>query len=361
MATIEQRTTKSGQISFRAKVRIKGHQSKSATFTRKTDARRWVEKIQSEIREGKKSTPISGKKRTFSEARERYAKYMALENPDRLAEITIMLDWWEAHLGPLTLGSITKSLIAEKRDLLMQEEVKRGRKFIRRSGATVNRYITVLKTLFNHACDHWEWLDESPIRKLSNLSESKGRNRYLDKLELTRLLAACRNSANKYLYAIVVLAISTGARKNEINCIKWNDIDFERQTILLSNTKNGENRILPLKSEALREFRRLYQERGCSGYVFASSKKAGKPIEFKTAWYTVLRKAKLVDFKFHDLRHTTASYLAMDGANTKDIAYVLGHKSLAMTNRYAHLCENHTSSVVERMNEGIFSTGELAG
>lgn len=82
-----------------------------------------------------------------------------------------------------------------------------------------------------------------------------------------------------------------------------------------------------------------------------------KPVDLKKPWTTAVRKAKLMDFRFHDLRHSAASYLAMNGASTIEIAAVLGHKTLQMVKRYSHLANSHTSSVVTAMNEKIFGVG----
>ncbi len=87
------------------------------------------------------------------------------------------------------------------------------------------------------------------------------------------------------------------------------------------------------------------------------STKGDKPYEIKKSWEAVLKKAEITDFRFHDLRHSAASYLAMNGASLAEIAEVLGHKTLQMVKRYAHLSEAHTSSVVASMNERIFSDG----
>jgi integrase len=80
-----------------------------------------------------------------------------------------------------------------------------------------------------------------------------------------------------------------------------------------------------------------------------------RPVDVRHAWYRALAQAEITDFRFHDLRHSTASYLAMNGASLVEIAEVLGHKTLSMVQRYAHLSEGHTRSVLERMTRAIFS------
>jgi integrase len=151
-----------------------------------------------------------------------------------------------------------------------------------------------------------------------------------------------------------VLALSTGARKMEIVGLKWKDIDLERGTIILHETKNGERRVIPITGYArsLMQAQHENRDKKCD-YVFPSKAKC-QPIDIRTAWENVLTKAGIDDFRFHDLRHSAASYLAMNGATLAEIAEVLGHKTLQMVKRYAHLSEAHTHKVVASMNEKIF-------
>ena len=152
----------------------------------------------------------------------------------------------------------------------------------------------------------------------------------------------------------MVLALSTGARKGELISSKWKDIDFHREVIIQHDTKNGERRVLPLTHHALEIVAHLFQNRRLdSEYVFPSNN-GKKPFDIRRAWTAALKKADIPDFRFHDLRHSAASYLAMNGASLAEISEILGHKTLAMVKRYAHLSEVHTAGVVARMNEKIF-------
>ena len=157
-----------------------------------------------------------------------------------------------------------------------------------------------------------------------------------------------------------MVALSTGARKNEILGLCWKDVDFARQQIILHETKNGERRVIPLRGRAWELITAMHErwtkkdeEERCK-YIFSSEQKC-QPIEIKTAWENALIRAKIQDFRFHDLRHTCASYLAMNQSSIAEIAEVLGHKTLQMVKRYAHLTEAHTHSVVENMNEKFLS------
>ena len=138
--------------------------------------------------------------------------------------------------------------------------------------------------------------------------------------------------------------------------LTWNDVDLKRNTIVLHDTKNGERRSVSLSGLALELLTKISEsKKGKTNLLFASKKNNGKtPVDIRTAWEVALRKAGIADFRFHDLRHSAASYLAMNGATLAEIAEVLGHKTLQMVKRYAHLSEQHTAKVVAAMNEKIF-------
>ena len=145
-------------------------------------------------------------------------------------------------------------------------------------------------------------------------------------------------------------------RLNEIRYLTWSVVDLQRHRITLYETKNGDVRVLPLLGRALE----LLTERKQrikplnADLVFPSSSDSSKPIDITKAWRAALVRAKIVDFKFHDLRHSAASYLAMSDATPNEISEVLGHKTLQMVKRYGHLSEVHTATVIERMNQRIF-------
>jgi integrase len=204
------------------------------------------------------------------------------------------------------------------------------------------------------------------MRKVTKPKEPRGRVRFLCEDttspdgktlegERTRMLRACQGSSNPYLYPVVVLALSTGMRQGEIMGLKWDDVDLHQGRITLHETKNGERRVVPLVGKALE----LLKEHGKvrridTPLVFPGRVKATKPIDLRAPWVAALKEAGIEDFRFHDLRHSTASYLAMNGASLAEIAEVLGHKTLQMVKRYAHLSEAHTAGVVASMNARIF-------
>jgi len=149
--------------------------------------------------------------------------------------------------------------------------------------------------------------------------------------------------------------LSTGARQGEILSLTWQQVDFSRNAIRLEDTKNGERRALPLVSHAYNELRNLHEVRRNDTDLVFPRTDGRQPVYIVTDWNKALEQAHVEDFRFHDLRHSAASYLAMNGATLAEIAEILGHKTLQMVKRYTHLSDQHTAKVVERMNSAIFS------
>jgi integrase len=272
--------------------------------------------------------------------------------------------WWLERFASKTVGEITPDLIAEARDELAAGSFARGKeredkdtgeviqpKEYKRSGATVNRYIATLSHLFTIAVKEWRLSDRNPVRDISKKKEARGRVRFLSDEERDALLAACKESEWPQLHALVLLAISTGARRGELIHLKWADIDLKKNRATVHETKNGEPRTLPLVGKALEAIRELkLQDSARSEYVFPQPSGFPGPYEsFDAHWYAAMKAAGITNMRFHDLRHTTASYLAQQGASLIEIADTLGHKTLSMVKRYSHLAQSHKVSVIERM------------
>ena len=351
MANIEKRVTKDGKTSYRAKVRLKGFPTQSATFERLTDARKYVQQTESAIRDGRHFKTNESKRHTLAEAIERYIRDVIPTKPKNTVAQVGQLTWWKSHLGDYSLADITPALIAQYRDLLARSPSPRGNIH---SPATVNRYLAVLSHLFTMMIKEWGWVEDNPLRKVTKPKEPRGRVRFLSDEERARLLDECKKSDSQYLYAAIVLALSTGGRRMEILGLHWENIDFNRNVITLHETKNGERRVLPLAGHALELIKQLSKIRHLNCNLVFPGKNLKTPVDLRTPFETALKRAEIDDFRWHDLRHSCASYLAMNGASLAEIAEILGHKTLQMVKRYAHLSEAHTSKVVARMNEAIF-------
>jgi integrase len=359
MASIQKRVLSSGKTSYRVQVRLKGYKTQRATFERITDAKKWAQVTEAALREGRHFKSSESKKRTVTEMLSRYADKLRKDNPKRLADVEHLLAWWGREIGHCILGDLNRALISEKLEKLSSKSNERDTRSASVNGArispsTVNRYHAAFSHVCTIAVNEWEWLEENPLRKIKKLKEPRGRVRFLSDVERDRLLQACKAAPYKSLYVIVVLALSTGARKSEIMNMKWGDIDWDRRQIILHDTKNGERRLLPLTGHAYDLMREHARVRRIDTELVFPSQAGDKPYEIKRSWEGSLRVAHLEDFRFHDLRHSAASYLAMNGASLAEISEVLGHKTLQMVKRYAHLSEAHTLSVVRSMNERIF-------
>lgn len=359
MANIEKRETGDGKTSYRVKVRLKGYPVQSATFDRLTDARKWAQATEAAIREGRHFKTTEAKRHTVAEMIDRYTReVLPKKKGQAIGTQAPHYAWWKAKLGAYTLADVTPTLLAECRDKLAAEPLpakKEGAAPRYRGPATVVRYMAALSHAFTIAVKEWGWLDDTPMRKVTKPSLPRGRVRFLSDDERARLLDACKQSDNPLLYPAVVLALSTGARKAEVMGLSWDNVDLPRGRAILHETKNGERRALPITGHALELLHGMAKVRRLdTALLFPSKTNAKQPMDLRAPWLAALKKAGIEDFHFHDLRHTTASYLAMNGATLAEIAEVLGHKTLAMVKRYSHLSDGHVSKVVERMNAKIF-------
>lgn len=351
MATIELRRAGDGSISYRAKVRLNGHPPEYATFKRKTDATKWAHSVEVAMREGRYFKTAEAKKHTFAELVDRYLKEVLPDRPKNAANTLRHLGFWKHKLGTLSLADITPALLVRYRNELLAETTRLNKP---RSNATVVRYLASISHAFTVAMKDWQWVTDNPVSKISKPRQARGRERYLSDDERERLLTACRASSNRYLLPVVVLAISTGMRRGEIMNLRWSDVDLKRGTIILTATKNDTSRAVPLSGLALTLLQDLAKVRRLDTPLLFPGTLPQKPMDLKKPWELAMAQAKLQDFRFHDLRHTAASYLAMNGATTMEIAAVLGHKTLQMVKRYSHLTNSHTAQVVTAMNDKIF-------
>ena len=355
MASVRKRNNKDGTTAYRVDVRLKGFPPQRATFKRLTDARKWGQHTESAIREGRYFKTAEARKHTFSELSGRFINEVLPYKSEHAASTQkAQMLWWNEQLGDYVLADVTPAKITECRDKLLSGTTKQGRQ---RSPSTVVRYMAALSHAFTIAINEWGWLEASPMWKVKKPREPRGRVRFLSDDERERLLEACEKSDNTYLYPVCVLAISTGMRQGEILGLTWDVVDLNLGRITLHDTKNGEIRIVPIVGKALEELKKYAEvKRIDTPFLFPGRVNSHKPMDLRAPWKDALASAKVEDFRFHDLRHSAASYLAMNGATLAEIAEVLGHKTLQMVRRYAHLSEAHTAKVVEKMNNNIFGT-----
>lgn len=356
MATIQTRSGKDGSIKYRALVRLNGFPEQSATFGRKTDAKLWAQKVETDLLAGRGTHIHEARRRTAVEMIERFINdILPRKQPSYAGQLKSQLTWWKAELRGLKIADVTPNVVARCRDKLAQTTTRRETVH---TAASVNRHLAALSSVYTVAVREWGWADDSPVMKVSKLREPRGRVRFLSDDERERLLDVCRQSKNQYLYSIVVIALSTGMRYSEILWMKWSCVDLVKGRVVLNDTKNGDRRAVPLSSHALEVVKELHKKKSNdSDMLFPSAvlaKRRSRPIDVNRAWCAAVAEAGLEDFRFHDLRHSAASYLAMSGATLMELSTILGHKTLQMVKRYSHMTEDHTRQIVERMNKSIF-------
>jgi integrase len=272
---------------------------------------------------------------------------------------------FEAHFGKDTLLSkiqyvgIVTYLNGRKHTITKNKRLRKT--------STMNREVSCLHHLFSEGVS-WDMLEKSPFDKGKTLltKENNKRVRYLEEGEIQRLLAECP----KHLRSVVVCGINTGLRRGEILRMKWRDIDTMAAQIYIGKTKTDEPRYVPINDDLAELLKAIRLEQGPGAehvFTFANGehhlkgkdpvreRKGPAPVPEaiknpKTAFNAALRRAGIRNFKFHDLRHTFASHFVMRGGSLKELQEILGHKTMTMTLRYAHLSPEHKKKAVNLLN-----------
>lgn len=214
-----------------------------------------------------------------------------------------------------------------------------------KSNSTVNRYITVLSSLNNRMKDLGYEASEARFSK-RKLAEPEGRTRYLTREELERIL----QEAPAYLTYPIVFAIHTGVRKENIVWLTWDQVDMEARVITFkvkSKIKGGKVHVVPMSDTVYAMLQELSEE-GRDGFVFRGEGGAGNLGDFKKAWRTTLDNAGVSDFRFHDLRHTAASWIVQATGQLEMVKEILGHSKIATSMRYAHHQKNAVREIINK-------------
>ena len=297
---------------------------------------------------------------TFGEAAERYLATKARKRS--LALDRHWLHHLKAELGAETpLTEITASRIAQYKAKRLAAVTARRKDAdgqpARLSAATINRPLALLRHLLRLAHEEWGLLDAVP--KIRAEKEPQGRLRWLTQEEATKLLATCKKSRNSALADLVEFCLFTGIRRGEALGLTWDRVDRSRGVIRLELTKSGRRREVPLSSNADAVVARRWTA-GAVGYVFGSRNWNS----FRSAWEAALMAAGIENFRFHDLRHTFASWLVQRGRTLKEVQEALGHQTIIMTMRYSHLAPEHLRAAVAVLDGvlpgGLAETAEIS-
>ncbi len=249
----------------------------------------------------------------------------------------------ESHLKPF-FGDNTK-LAAIRRADIQKYVTQRSAEV---APASVTKELNVLKHLMTLAVE-WELIPANPAHGVKSPRAPAGRVRYLQPAELRAVLEACP----EWLRPIAGLAVATGMRRGEILGLRWLDIDFKGGRIMLPQTKNGDGRIVYLNTLAQQALSVIPQGKSKpTDIVF--NRESMTPENVSLAFLRACRSVNVSDFRFHDLRHTAASWMRMKGADIHTVALILGHKDLRMAARYQHLSPAFLSEAVKLL-DGAYS------
>lgn len=314
MANIRKR----GRYQWQVRVRRKGYPDQVKTFNTKADADAWARTIEAEMDRGVFTPRAEAERTSLAECLERYGREITPAKKGATKERTLIGRWLAHPLASRPMATIRGSDMATYRD----ERLALGK-----SPITVNNELILISHLFNVA--RKEWGMESLLNPVSMIRRPKiprGRDRRLLPVEEQRL----QEAASPELRVIIILAIETAMRQGEIAQLRRTDIDLKNRVARLRDTKNGEERLVPLSTPAIEAINSLPPR--ISGALF--SLQAGA---IAKAFSRLCRRVEIDGLRFHDLRHEATSRLFEKGFNPMEVSAITGHKGLNMLKRYTHL------------------------
>jgi len=324
-----------GRTSFTATVRASGFKSASKTFTSRKEALAWSRETLEFLREQREGVSRARHDVTQINLADLILEYLKSSEAQALRSYDgthQMLSWFIQHYGTARVLDLNVLIWREAREKLQQG----------RQALTVNRYFICMR-----AC--WNWARAAGLVPTERmwpdrimLPQPQGRTRFLNDAELAALLKAAHEHSQLMLTAVTV-SVATGMRRGELLRLNWSDIDLTRQVADIHITKTDKPRAVHLTQSACDALKALQQAgkvRSIGGAVFTLPNGTRlKESTLEARWRKVRDAARLKDFRWHDLRHCAASYLAQSGATLLQIAEVLGHRSFTSTQRYSHLVQ----------------------
>jgi len=349
MASIYQRTNKDGSKVWRAIIRLKGHPTVCEHFIRKQEAEDWAMDTELQIKRGKYS-PGKGKEKTLIDLIDAYIQDAVIGHHKAVTDTVRQLNYFREKLGSYALIYITPDLLLEERKRLSLVSTNRKSHL---NPATINRYFATLSGAFRYAWKNLRWIEENPCANLLKLKSKPKERRILIGEEEKCLLEACRKSQSPYLYTIVLIGLTTGARKSEILNLTWDAIDFGNRIAYIKDSKNGRPRRVGLVDSVIHELKKLHGLRDAKKPLVFASKTAFGKIDIKKAWLSALKRANIENFVFHGLRHHYCSIGGHLGASGQQLRAQLGHTSASMTDHYSHLDAQATRFIGESIEDRL--------
>ena len=295
-----------------------------------TLARQVEAKLKAEIAEGKFFPERTANKQTFESLT---VKYLKLHGPNLRSVVwKYMIPHINSEFGAKTIGETTAQDI----------QAYCNKVEARASASTANRHLTLIKAIFNKAKTWGLFHGENPCVAVKMKKEPNHRLRYLSEEEIKTVMGNCPPR----LYPLVACALMTGMRRGELLNLDWRDIDFTSNTIQILQSKSGKPRKIPIAPP----LRSILEDLGPlpAGNVFNMPY-----ITLRRLFAKVLQASRIDSFRWHDLRHTFGSHFAMKTGDLPTLQQILGHASIQMTMRYAHLSDTHMAAKMAMLSNGF--------
>lgn len=317
---------------------INGIRVRESTGTNiKSEAQRFEEKRRAEIRE--QIVFGSKPKRAWLEAELRWFEEMKTKRSLK-TDVSHFI-WLSKHLRNFVLDDISKDVI----ETIAKEKEKEGA-----SPATVNRTLALIRSVLNRAYKQWEWINRVPHIRMR--PEKNARIRWLTKEEVKKLLV----ELPRHLRAMARMTLATGLRAMNVSYLEWSNVSMDTRhlVVLPEHNKSKKHLGVPLNDEAMEVLKEQLNKD--PKYVFVYR---GKPVTqcSTKAWRHALKRAGIENFRWHDLRHTWASWHVQSGTTLQELFELGGWSSFEMVLRYAHLSSSHLRNAADRLNDTNRSHG----
>lgn len=314
MASFRQRSGK-----WQARVIRDGYPDQAKTFEAKVDAEKWARSVESDIDKGQFVSIDEAQRTTLADLIARYLVEVTPTMKGATADTIRLKAIMRRPISRWSMANLSASKIAAYRDGRLKEV----------SGGTVIRELAYLSSIINHARREWGINVPNPVQMVRKPQSPPSRGRVLTDNEVEMLLQALEPTGRRshWTKPSVQLALATAMRRGELLSLKWEHVDLQGRTALLPDTKNGDSRTVPLSSVAVGVLAGL--PRHISVFVI--------PVKFCTldaAFKRGTRRAGLDDVRFHDLRRTAITQMALKLPNVIELAAVSGHKSLMVLKQY---------------------------
>lgn len=325
MATVRQRGNK-----WQAIIKRQGYPLQSKSFELKKDAEKWARQQERLIDTGLWVNEEKSRRTSLSELLDRYLSEITVSKRGKDIETLRISNIKRSSIAKYSLNAISPQLLADYRDNRLKVV----------SGSTVNRELSIISHAFTVAIGEWGYdLANNPVTLIRKPPEGKPRDRVLTETQRDDLIASCDDCANPWVLPVVVFALETAARRGEILALRWESVDL-KNSVAEVNGKTG-SRHIPLSPACKVMLEKL--PRSIDGVVFPVTLET-----LKQAYQRAVRRAGIVDFTFHDLRHDALTRFAKMGFNILELRAISGHTSANMLQRYVNIKADELANKIAR-------------